>query len=52
MPSSNPLAFLRPLYDIAVWQFLLMSGQKSKRLRTGQPDHVKVSAPANSAHFR
>ena len=43
MPSSNPLAFLRPLYDIAVWQFLLMSGQKSKRLRTGQPDHVKFT---------
>ena len=43
MPSSNPLAFLRPLYDIAVWQFLLMSGQKSKRLRTGQPDHIKFT---------
>ena len=43
MPSSNPLAFLRPLYDIAVWQFLLMSGQKSKRLRTGQPDRVKFT---------
>lgn len=41
MPLSNPLAFLRPLYDIVVWQFLLMSGQKSERLRTGQPDHVK-----------
>lgn len=26
MPSSNPLSFLRPLYDIAVWQFILMSG--------------------------
>ena len=43
MPSSNPLAFLRPLYDIAVWQFLFMSGQKSERLRTGQPDHVKFT---------
>ena len=43
MPSSNPLAFLRPLYDIAVWQFLFMSGPKSERLRTGQPDHVKFT---------
>ena len=43
MPSSNPLAFLRPLYDIAVWQFLFMSGQKSECLRTGQPDHVKFT---------
>ena len=41
MPLSNPLAFLCPLYDIVVWQFLLMSGQKSERLITGQPDHVK-----------
>jgi len=24
MPSSNPLSFLRPLYDIAVWKFILM----------------------------
>ena len=29
MPSSNPLSFLRPLYDIAVWQFILMSGYKA-----------------------
>ena len=28
MPSSNPLSFLRPLYDIAVWQFILMYGVK------------------------
>lgn len=26
MPSTNPLSFLCPLYDIAVWQFLLMLG--------------------------
>jgi len=26
MPSSNPLAFLRLLYDIAIWQFLKMLG--------------------------
>lgn len=26
MPKSNHLPFLRPLYDIAVWQFILMIG--------------------------
>ena len=43
MPSSNPLSFLRPLCDIAVWQFLLMLGCVSERLRTGKPDHVKFT---------
>ena len=43
MPSSNPLSFLRPLYDIAVWQFLLMFGCISQRSRTGQPDHLKFT---------
>ena len=43
MPSSNPLSFLRPLYDIAVWQFLLMFGCVSQRERTGQSDHVKFT---------
>ena len=43
MPSSNPLSFLRPLYDIAVWQFLLMFGCIGKRSRTGKPDHVKFT---------
>ena len=28
MPSSNLLLFLRPRYDIAVWQFILMLGFK------------------------
>ena len=43
MPSSNPLSFLRPLYDIAVWQFLLMFGCIGQRSRTGKPDHVKFT---------
>lgn len=30
MPANNPLAFLRPLYDIAVWQFLLMLGARQR----------------------
>ena len=29
MPSSNPLSLLPPLYDIAVWQFILMSSYKA-----------------------
>ncbi|KAM7450952.1 hypothetical protein ABFA07_001342 [Porites harrisoni] len=33
MPSSNLLSFLRPLYDIAVWQFILMLGFKVERRR-------------------
>ena len=28
MPLTNPLSFLRPLYDIALWQYILMSGIK------------------------
>ena len=28
MPKSNHLHFLRPLYDIAVWQFILMIGAR------------------------
>ena len=28
MPKSNHLPFLRPLYDIAVWQFILMIGAR------------------------
>lgn len=31
MPSSNPLCFLRPLYDIAVWQFLQMLDARRRR---------------------
>lgn len=35
MPSSNRLSFLRPLYDIAVWQFILMLGfVKTQRRNT------------------
>lgn len=30
MPRSNHLPFWRPLYDIAVWQFILMTGNKAK----------------------
>lgn len=30
MPRSNHLPFLRPLYDIAAWQFILMIGTQSK----------------------
>lgn len=30
MPATNPLAFLRPLYDLAVWQFLLMIGARQR----------------------
>ena len=33
MPSSNLLSFLRPLYDIAVWQFILMLGFVKKQRR-------------------
>lgn len=33
MPSSNRLSFLRPLYDIAVWQFILMLGFVKKQRR-------------------
>ena len=33
MPSSNLLSFLRPLYDIAVWQFILMLGFNVERRR-------------------
>ena len=33
MPSSNVLSFLRPLYDIAVWQFILMIGYKVEKQR-------------------
>ena len=33
MPSSNHLSFLRPLYDIAVWQFILMLGFVKKQRR-------------------
>lgn len=45
MPAGK-LSFLRPLYDIAVWQFLIMSNltrnelkkqDKSKRLSDGKP---------------
>ena len=36
MPSSNLLSFLRPLYDIAVWQFILMLGFKVDRRRTAR----------------
>ena len=37
MPASNRLSFLRPLYDIAVWQFILMLGfvKKPKRNTSG-----------------
>ena len=28
MPLTNPLSFLRLLYDIALWQYILMSGIK------------------------
>ena len=40
MPPSNPLSLLHPLYDIAVWQFILMSGY------TGggdSPTHIKLT---------
>ena len=30
MPQSNHLPFLRPLYDIALWQFILMTSTKEK----------------------
>ena len=30
MPRSNHLPFLRPLYDIAVWQFILMIGAQGE----------------------
>ena len=30
MPRSNHLPFLRPLYDIALWQFILMIGSKER----------------------
>ena len=33
MPSSNRLSFLRPLYDIAVWQFILMLGFVKRQRR-------------------
>ena len=33
MPPWNLLSFLRPLYDIAVWQFILMLGFKVERWR-------------------
>lgn len=33
MPATNPLSFLRPLYDIAVWQFILMCGYTQKEDR-------------------
>lgn len=33
MPASNRLSFLRPLYDIAVWQFILMLGFVKKQRR-------------------
>ena len=36
MPSSNLLSFLRPLYDIAVWQFILILGFKVERRRIGR----------------
>ena len=33
MPASNCLSFLRPLYDVAVWQFILMLGFVKKQRR-------------------
>ena len=30
MPATNPLSFLHPLYDIAVWQFILICGYTQK----------------------
>lgn len=43
MPSSNPLSFLRPLYDIAVWQFLLMLGCKQEPNEDGEyPSNTHV----------
>lgn len=33
MPATNRLSFLRPLYDIAVWQFILMLGFVKKQRR-------------------
>lgn len=38
MPSSNRLSFLRPLYDIAVWQFILMLGFVVKKKRRTKSD--------------
>lgn len=38
MPSSNRLSFLRPLYDIAVWQFILMLGFVCRKRRTSRSD--------------
>ena len=40
MPSSNPLAFLRPLYDIAVWQFLCGSLCLARRVSAWEPGNL------------
>lgn len=42
MPSTNPLSFLRPLYDIAVWQFILMRGYHRNPAAEEQP-HIKFT---------
>ena len=42
MPSTNSLSFLRPLYDIAVWQFILMRGYHRNPASEEQP-HIKFT---------
>jgi len=51
MPSSNPLSFLRPLYDIAVWQFILMSGNHHATAGGESPrnKHIKFTRKMHEA---
>ena len=43
MPSTNRLGFLRPLYDIAVWQFILMLGFYCKEQSRRRSVHLKFT---------
>lgn len=43
MPASNRLAFLRPLYDIAVWQFILMLGFVGEKRRNRPTRKLKFT---------